>query len=58
VSISTFGQSGPLAHLPGYDFIAQAYSGITSMIREPDGPPFFPTAALGDVSTGSMRRWR
>src|SRR5271167_1016512 len=28
-SISTFGQQGPLAHLPGYDFIAQAYSGIT-----------------------------
>ena len=51
-SISTFGQRGPLAHLPGYDFIAQAYSGITSMIGEPDGPPFFPTAALGDVSTG------
>jgi crotonobetainyl-CoA:carnitine CoA-transferase CaiB-like acyl-CoA transferase len=51
-SISTFGQQGPLAHLPGYDFIAQAYSGITSMIGESDGPPFFPTAALGDVSTG------
>src|SRR5579864_5823843 len=51
-SVSTFGQEGPLAHLPGYDFIAQAYSGITSMIGEPDGPPFFPTAALGDVSTG------
>lgn len=51
-AISTFGQNGPLAHLPGYDFIAQAYSGITSMIGEPDGPPYFPTAALGDVSTG------
>lgn len=51
-AISTFGQDGPLAHLPGYDFIAQAYSGITSMIGEPDGPPYFPTAALGDVSTG------
>ncbi len=51
-SVSTFGQTGPLAHLPGYDFIAQAYSGITSMIGEPDGPPFFPMAALGDVSTG------
>jgi crotonobetainyl-CoA:carnitine CoA-transferase CaiB-like acyl-CoA transferase len=51
-SISTFGQLGPLAHLPGYDFIAQAYSGITSMIGEPDGPPYFPTAALGDISTG------
>lgn len=51
-SVSTFGQKGPLAHLPGYDFIAQAYSGITSMIGEKDGPPYFPTAALGDVSTG------
>jgi crotonobetainyl-CoA:carnitine CoA-transferase CaiB-like acyl-CoA transferase len=51
-SISTFGQQGPLAHLPGFDFIAQAYSGITSMIGEPDGPPYFPTAALGDVGTG------
>jgi crotonobetainyl-CoA:carnitine CoA-transferase CaiB-like acyl-CoA transferase len=51
-SVSTFGQQGPLAHLPGYDFIAQAYSGITYMIGEADGPPYFPTAALGDVSTG------
>ncbi|HZO82104.1 MAG TPA: CoA transferase [Candidatus Binataceae bacterium] len=51
-SVSTFGQQGPLAHLPGYDFIAQAYSGITHMIGEEDGPPYFPTAALGDVSTG------
>src|SRR5260370_290689 len=51
-SISTFGQSGPLAHLPGYDFIGQAYAGITSMIGEPDAPPYFPMAAIGDVSTG------
>ncbi len=51
-SISTFGQKGPLAHLPGYDFIAQAYSGITSMIGEPGGQPYFPMAAVGDVSTG------
>src|SRR6202171_2070022 len=51
-SVSTFGQQGPLAHLPGYDFIAQAYSGITYMIGEADGPPYFPGAALGDVSTG------
>ena len=51
-SVSTFGQHGPLAHLPGYDFIAQAYSGITYMIGEADGPPFFPAAALGDISTG------
>ena len=28
-SISALGQSGPLSHLPGYDFIAQAYAGVT-----------------------------
>ena len=51
-SISTFGQSGPLAQSPGYDFIAQAYSGMTSMIGEPDEPPCLPGAAIGDASTG------
>lgn len=51
-SISAFGQSGPLAHLPGFDNIGQAYSGITSMIGDPDKPPAFPMAAIGDVSTG------
>ena len=51
-AISAFGQSGPLAHLPGFDNIGQAYSGITSMIGDPDKPPAFPMAAIGDVSTG------
>lgn len=51
-AISAFGQTGPLAHLPGFDNIGQAYSGITSMIGDPDKPPAFPMAAIGDVSTG------
>lgn len=51
-SISALGQSGPLASKPGYDFIAQAYAGITSMIGDPDGPPSLPLAAIGDASTG------
>jgi crotonobetainyl-CoA:carnitine CoA-transferase CaiB-like acyl-CoA transferase len=51
-SISAFGQTGPLAKAPGYDFIAQAYSGITSMIGEPDQAPNVIGAALGDASTG------
>ena len=33
-SLSAFGQAGPLAKLPGFDYIAQAYSGVTSMIGE------------------------
>lgn len=51
-SISTFGQTGPLAKAPGYDFIAQAYSGITSMVGEPNAAPNVIGAALGDASTG------
>ncbi len=51
-SISALGQTGPLAQLPGYDFIAQAYSGITSMIGPPDDAPYMPAAAIGDISTG------
>ena len=51
-SISSFGQTGPLAHSPGYDFIAQAYSGITSMIGEPGKSPNMVGAAIGDASTG------
>jgi crotonobetainyl-CoA:carnitine CoA-transferase CaiB-like acyl-CoA transferase len=51
-SISALGQSGPLAKLPGYDFIAQAYSGVTSMIGEAGGMPYIPLVAVGDVNTG------
>ena len=51
-SISTFGQTGPLANAPGYDFIAQAYAGITAMIGEPDEAPAVVGAAIGDASTG------
>ncbi|MGK2915167.1 MAG: CaiB/BaiF CoA transferase family protein [Porticoccaceae bacterium] len=51
-SISALGQSGPLSHKPGYDYIAQAYSGITSMIGEADDAPYIPLAGIGDVSTG------
>jgi CoA:oxalate CoA-transferase len=51
-SISALGQTGPLAHKPGYDYIAQAYSGVTSMIGHPDKAPHIPCVGLGDVSTG------
>jgi crotonobetainyl-CoA:carnitine CoA-transferase CaiB-like acyl-CoA transferase len=51
-SISAMGQTGPLANLAGYDYIAQAYAGITHMIGEPEGSPYFPMVGLGDVSTG------
>jgi crotonobetainyl-CoA:carnitine CoA-transferase CaiB-like acyl-CoA transferase len=52
-SISAFGQTGPLAHEPGFDFLGAAYSGITSMGGEANGSPYFTMAAIGDVSTGA-----
>jgi crotonobetainyl-CoA:carnitine CoA-transferase CaiB-like acyl-CoA transferase len=51
-SVSTFGQTGPLASEPGYDFIGQSYAGVTSLSGE-DGGDYYPAAlAIGDVSTG------
>ena len=51
-SISTFGQDGPLANRPGYDFIGCAYSGVLSMIGEREGAPSLPQVGVGDISTG------
>lgn len=52
VSVSAFGQHGPLAGKPGYDNIAQAYAGVTSMIGEPGATPPLVAVAIGDVMTG------
>ncbi len=51
-SVSTFGQTGPLAPEPGYDFVGQAYAGVTSLSGEEGGDYFPPALAIGDVSTG------
>jgi len=51
-SISALGQSGPLAHVPGFDYIAQAYAGVTEVMGEVDHAPIMPMVAMGDVSTG------
>ena len=39
VSVSAFGRCGPLAHKVGYDYIAQAFSGLMHITGNPDGPP-------------------
>jgi crotonobetainyl-CoA:carnitine CoA-transferase CaiB-like acyl-CoA transferase len=38
-SITGFGQNGPWAHLPGYDFVSQGMSGLLSVTGERDGLP-------------------
>jgi CoA:oxalate CoA-transferase len=52
-SISAFGQNGPLANEPGFDYLGAAYAGIVSMGGEADGPPYVIMTAIGDVSTGA-----
>src|SRR5712692_6678689 len=51
-SISGYGQSGPYALRPGYDFVAQAESGIMSVTGEIDGDPQRVGSPVGDVSAG------
>lgn len=51
-SISAFGQEGPLSGYPGYDYIAAALTGVTSIIGTEDGTPVLPMCAFGDVGTG------
>jgi crotonobetainyl-CoA:carnitine CoA-transferase CaiB-like acyl-CoA transferase len=38
-SITGFGQSGPYAALPGYDFVFQGMGGLMSITGAPDGEP-------------------
>jgi crotonobetainyl-CoA:carnitine CoA-transferase CaiB-like acyl-CoA transferase len=51
-SITGFGSSGPMSHLPGYDFVVQALSGLMANTGPVEGPPFKVGVAVADVLTG------
>lgn len=55
-SITGFGQTGPMAHLPGYDFIIQGIGGLMSITGErddrPGGGPQKVGVAVADLMTG------
>jgi CoA:oxalate CoA-transferase len=51
-SISLAGQSGPLSHKPGFDYMGAAYAGITAVIGEKDRGPAQLPIAIGDSATG------
>ncbi len=51
-SISGFGQTGPYARRPGYDFLIQGMGGIMSITGEPDGQPMKVGVAVADVVCG------
>ncbi len=55
-SVTGFGQSGPYAPLPGYDFVFQGMSGLMSLTGLPDdqpgGGPMKSGIAISDILTG------
>lgn len=51
-SITGFGQDGPYAHRPGYDFIIQGMAGLMSVTGAPDGQPQKAGYAVADLLTG------
>src|SRR5579862_122629 len=51
-SITGFGSDGSHGHLPGYDTIVEALSGLMSITGPPEGPPSKVGVAIIDVVTG------
>ena len=51
-SITGYGQSGPLAHEPGYDLVAQAMGGMMASTGERNGAPMKSGVAVSDIITG------
>ena len=51
-SITGFGQTGPLAELPGYDFMAQGMGGLMSVTGEKDGEPQRVGVPIADLTAG------
>jgi crotonobetainyl-CoA:carnitine CoA-transferase CaiB-like acyl-CoA transferase len=52
VSITGFGQTGPLRTEPGYDLAVQAMSGLMSVTGPVEGPPCKVGVAMTDILTG------
>jgi crotonobetainyl-CoA:carnitine CoA-transferase CaiB-like acyl-CoA transferase len=53
-SISGYGQTGPDAGRPGYDFVMQAESGLMAITGESDGEPMRVGVAITDVVCGMV----
>ncbi|MBH0228911.1 CaiB/BaiF CoA transferase family protein [Halobacillus yeomjeoni] len=51
-SITGFGETGPYKHLPGYDFIIQAMSGLMSITGNETSGPQKMGVAITDILTG------
>jgi crotonobetainyl-CoA:carnitine CoA-transferase CaiB-like acyl-CoA transferase len=51
-SITGFGQTGPNADRPGYDFIVQGMAGLMSITGSPESGPLKVGVAIADLTTG------
>ena len=51
-SVTGFGQTGPYASRPGYDFLIQAMGGIMSLTGERGGGPVKPGLPVADLTSG------
>jgi formyl-CoA transferase len=52
VRVSGYGQTGPLAALPGYAAVGEAMGGLRSLVGYPDRPPVRVGVSLGDSLAG------
>jgi crotonobetainyl-CoA:carnitine CoA-transferase CaiB-like acyl-CoA transferase len=52
-SVTGFGQSGPYAQRPGYDFMIQGLGGIMELTGDPGGPPQKIGVAFADIFTAT-----
>lgn len=53
-SISGYGQTGPLAHRPGFDQVAQGLGGLMSITGEPGRGPMRAGIPVADLSAGIL----
>jgi formyl-CoA transferase len=51
-NITGFGRTGPAAQWPGFDQVAQGYSGLMSVTGMPDAGPTRVGVAIGDMTAG------
>jgi crotonobetainyl-CoA:carnitine CoA-transferase CaiB-like acyl-CoA transferase len=53
-AVSGYGRNGPDADKPGFDLIAQGFSGLMSVTGEPGGPPVKTGNSIADTNAGIL----
>jgi crotonobetainyl-CoA:carnitine CoA-transferase CaiB-like acyl-CoA transferase len=53
-AVSGYGRDGPYADKPGFDLIAQGFSGLMSITGEPGGPPAKTGNSIADINAGIL----